>query len=104
MLDIEIVKQQCKVEHDDDNALLSVYTQAAAGHVEAYTGRTLFKDADCVAEGVDALVLNAAVSVAMLLLIAHWYENREAVVVGTITATLPLAVQSLLQPHKIYGV
>ena len=30
------------------------------------------------------------------MLIAHWYENREAVVVGPITSELPAAVESLL--------
>ncbi len=35
---------------------------------------------------------------AMLLLIGHWYENREAVVVasGTVATALPLAVDSIL--------
>lgn len=34
--------------------------------------------------------------VAMRLLIGHWYENREAVVTGTIAAELPIAVKALL--------
>lgn len=29
------------------------------------------------------------------LLVAHWYENREGVITGTITAELPVALQSL---------
>jgi hypothetical protein len=33
---------------------------------------------------------------AMRLLVGHWYENREATVVGTTAAELPLAVESLL--------
>jgi len=38
---------------------------------------------------------------AMLLLIAHWYENREAVVVGTITSELPMAVDALLSASAV---
>ena len=34
---------------------------------------------------------------AMHLLIAHWYNNREAVVVGTISSELPLAYRSLVR-------
>jgi uncharacterized phiE125 gp8 family phage protein len=33
---------------------------------------------------------------AVLLLVGHFYENREAVVVGTIATVLPMAVKSLL--------
>ena len=33
---------------------------------------------------------------AMLLLIGHWYESREAVIIGTISAELPMGVNSLL--------
>jgi uncharacterized phiE125 gp8 family phage protein len=33
---------------------------------------------------------------AILLLVGHWYENREAVNIGNIVNTLPLAVDALL--------
>lgn len=36
----------------------------------------------------------------MLMLVAHWYENREAVVVGTITGELPLAASTLLARYR----
>lgn len=38
---------------------------------------------------------------AMLLLIGHWYANREAVNVGNIVNEMPFAVMSLLQPYRI---
>lgn len=42
----------------------------------------------------------AALRQAILLLIGHWFANREAVVTGVTTAELPLAVQSLIQPYR----
>lgn len=36
------------------------------------------------------------IKTAIKLLAAHWYENREAVVTGTIASKIPLAVESLL--------
>lgn len=33
----------------------------------------------------------------LLLLVAHWYRNREEVITGTITARLPMAAEALLQ-------
>jgi uncharacterized phiE125 gp8 family phage protein len=40
---------------------------------------------------------------AMLLLIGHWYENREAVVMGATSDEMPLGVASLLHPMVIDG-
>lgn len=41
---------------------------------------------------------------AMLLLIAHWDQNREPVVVGTIVSGVPLSVDYLLSPFVVMGV
>lgn len=42
-----------------------------------------------------------AIKQAMLLLIGHWYENREAVIVGTSQPSpLPLAVDALITPFR----
>lgn len=38
---------------------------------------------------------------AMLLLIGHWYENREAVALGTISTVVDIAVHSLLDAHIV---
>jgi uncharacterized phiE125 gp8 family phage protein len=45
----------------------------------------------------------APIKQAILLLIGHWFENREGVVTGTITAELPLAVEALLANYRVYG-
>ncbi len=39
---------------------------------------------------------------AVLLLIGHWYENREAVVIGSTVGELPLAVEALLFPFRVF--
>ncbi|KPX09496.1 hypothetical protein ALO75_200090 [Pseudomonas syringae pv. coryli] len=44
--------------------------------------------------------LTKDVQQAVLLLVGHWYANREAVVIGTITAEVPLAVERLLWYRK----
>ena len=43
----------------------------------------------------------ASIKVAMKLLIGNWYENREAVVVGTTNAMLELGVRALLDPYRL---
>jgi uncharacterized phiE125 gp8 family phage protein len=37
---------------------------------------------------------------AIRLIVGHWYENREEVVVGTITATIPRGAQALLESMR----
>lgn len=38
---------------------------------------------------------------AMLLLVGHWYENREAVLKGTISKEIEIAVKALLSLHRV---
>lgn len=38
---------------------------------------------------------------AILMLISHWFENRENVIVGTTVTTTPMAFDSLVAPYKM---
>lgn len=38
---------------------------------------------------------------AALLLIGHWFENREAVAVGMTSTDTPLGYESLIRPHRL---
>jgi uncharacterized phiE125 gp8 family phage protein len=42
------------------------------------------------------------IKAAIKLLAAHWYENREPVVVGNIVTPLPMAVESLLWSYRSF--
>jgi uncharacterized phiE125 gp8 family phage protein len=52
--------------------------------------------------GTDASDVPETIRQAMLLIIGHWYENREDVVIGQIPSRLPLAVNSLLSMEKVF--
>ena len=41
-----------------------------------------------------------ALKQAILLLVGHWYENREAVNIGNITTELPMAVNAPISPFR----
>ncbi|HBR2090986.1 TPA: phage gp6-like head-tail connector protein [Klebsiella quasipneumoniae subsp. quasipneumoniae] len=108
MLDIGIVKEHCRVDSDftGDDALLNLYTGAAARYVETWTRRKLYESEESpgYAEDADSILPGCDVKAAMLLLIGHWYANRETVSVGQTVAEVPFAVEALLQPYRIYGV
>lgn len=106
MLDLDLVKNHCRVESgNDDDALLNAYIKAAGKYVETYTRRKLYENAEMegYAEDEDHLLPTEDIQVAMLLLVGHWYENRETVIVGQSAIAIPFAVESLLQPYRIYG-
>lgn len=39
---------------------------------------------------------------AILMLVGHWYENREVVVIGVTASELPFAVEALLSQFRVY--
>jgi len=51
----------------------------------------------------DASLVPDALKTAVRMLAAHWYENREPVVVGTITAKLPFSIECLLWQYRIFS-
>jgi uncharacterized phiE125 gp8 family phage protein len=48
------------------------------------------------------LTLPVRIRQAILLLVGHWFEHREAVVTGTIATTIELAVDALLSQLRIF--
>lgn len=44
----------------------------------------------------------AAMRQAILLLVGHLYENREATLTGTIVTTMPFGVERLLWPYRVF--
>ncbi|MDU4436551.1 MAG: head-tail connector protein [Pluralibacter gergoviae] len=107
MIELNTVREHCRIDDDfrGDDALLEIYTGAAKRYVEKWTRRKLYKTnaEPGFADDPDALLLDDDIRVAMLLLTGHWYANREAVSPASVN-TVPLAVDALLQPYRIYGV
>ncbi|MBK0032745.1 phage gp6-like head-tail connector protein [Erwinia sp. S43] len=108
MIEMSVIKAHCRLEPDfvEDDTILEAYNRASWRYIEKWTRRKLYSlntdpgfDTD-----EDRLLLDDDIRVAMLLLIGHWYENREGVTVGVTATTVPLAVDALLQPYRIYGV
>ncbi|MGF6392162.1 head-tail connector protein [Pseudomonas plecoglossicida] len=100
MLDLATVKMHLRVDGDEEDALIDGYVEAAKAHVEQHCDRKLV-DADPVEP--DEMGLTRDVEQAILLLVGHWYANREAVVVGSSGAgatAMPLAVDRLLWYRK----
>lgn len=88
---LQAVKAHLRVDGDDEDALIQGYLDAAIGSVESFTERTF--------SGFGAEAMPPAVAQAVLLLVGHFYEHREAVS-DKQTAVVPMAFEYLLWPHR----
>jgi uncharacterized phage protein (predicted DNA packaging) len=99
VLTVEDLKAHLNVVGDDDDTLIEGKIEAAEELVAAYIGQDDLADMDPVP---------ATVKEAVRLLVAHWYEQREAAVVGLtggVSSTeIPFGVAELLRPHRTWGV
>lgn len=97
---IEEAKLQCHLEADftEEDAYLQILTDAAINKVENDINKKIVDSTSTTSDG--ELKMTSAIKMAVLLLIGHWYTNREAVVTGTISTALPLAYESLINSYR----
>ena len=97
MLDLVRVKLHLRVDGDEEDSIITGYLDAAKAHVAMHCDRVLVEATPVEPEEMG---LTSDVEQAILLLVGHWYANREAVVIGTISSAVPLAVERLLWYRK----
>lgn len=97
ILTLAEVKTHLRVGSDaTEDALITTYITAAREYVEGYQNR-VYLSSD---EAVEAETMTCIEKAACLLLIGHWYENRQAVVLGTPPSEVPFAVKALLDIRR----
>lgn len=83
---------------------VKILVGAAHRMIENRTCRTLFPVGGIPADAPEnALEAADDIRLALLLLVAHWYEHREAVAMassGNAAVTLPLAFDALIGPYR----
>ena len=97
ILTLAEVKTHLRVGSDaTEDALITTYITAAREYIEGYQNR-VYLSSD---EAVEAETMTGIEKAACLLLIGHWYENRQAVVLGTPPSEVPFAVKALLDIRR----
>ena len=102
MVTLEQVKFQCRIEHDDEDAMLAEYMAAARDHVQMHLDRTIYELA-VPDEDPDGVIDNASIDQATLMIVAHWYAHRESVSESSMVE-VPMGVNYLLQPYRRMGI
>lgn len=101
MIDLALVKTHLKVDGDAEDTLVQGYIDAAISTFELWTNRKLIAEGGQLPDPIgNALFITKAISQGALLLVGHWYANRETVAIGTIATELPMATNALWLPHR----
>ncbi|WP_136487870.1 head-tail connector protein [Vibrio sp. H11] len=102
MLDLDAVRAQCSIDPDQTeyDPSLTLYLAAAKRTVEKFLNRPVYWTADQVPADPDLIPDNALTAhedteLAVLLLVGHWFEHREAVTESSVKK-LPLGLEFLL--------
>lgn len=94
---------------ESSDADVGVYLEAAEGRAIAFLGRNVYPDQAALdsavregTAGVDPMVVNAEVKVAILMILGSLWNNREAVMTGPSVAAIkiPMGAEDFLWPHR----
>ncbi|MBS9781472.1 MAG: head-tail connector protein [Gammaproteobacteria bacterium] len=104
MITLTDIKQQCRIDDCDtsEDALLYRYLSVAKVAVSRHIDRKIFASEQEKGDK-DGVVIDEMLEMAMLLLIGHFYEHREA------TSDIqmfecPLGYDSVIDPYRNIGV
>ncbi|MDO3920385.1 head-tail connector protein [Salmonella enterica] len=98
---LDEMRKQCRIDGtEDDDQLTGVYLPAAIRAVENSINRKLYDDDEVPADDDTGLVIQADIKLGVLMLVGHFYENRESTVAGSVTE-LPQALDLLIGPWRL---
>ena len=98
----DVLKEQLNFNADlgtADDALLVRKIEAAQNHIERMLGFKI----EATYGGADQEPVPPALIEAVCQLAAHWYENREASLVGVTAQDLPFGVWSIVHEYREYS-
>jgi hypothetical protein len=101
LVTLATAKLHLRVTGTDEDALITIYLEAAEQGASDFLNRTIY--ATTTGSDLDGVVINAAITAAILLILGHLFANREAVMAtpGIYAIELPMGARSLLQPYRI---
>lgn len=109
LVDLDTLKLHCRIDINDEDALVVIYGDAADERIESYLNRRVFTTQSALntavtagTAGDDPMVVNDSIKAAIMLLVGHLYNNRESTVdPRTEMVELPMGVSYLLTPYRV---
>lgn len=89
-MDILGLKQLIRIDHDEDDALLTSFYKRAEIYIKNQVGPIDITNADMVEQYNQACAL----------LVEHWYDNRESFRIGNNVYEIPYSLDSIVRQLK----
>lgn len=93
-IDLSLIKEYLKVDYDDEDNLLNIFGVASQSYIETQLGYKISDQWPTESDIPDEL------TIAAIMIIAHWYDNRQLQTQGTLGAEISFAVSAILNAHK----
>lgn len=100
---LEEVKAQLNQTLDLDNALITRKIAAAQSHIESLLGFKIEERYPPTTDEPPVSTVPPAIVECVCQLAAHWYENRESVLVGVSGQELPLGTWDIVNAFRDYS-
>jgi len=97
---IEKLRGQCRIDTDDEteDELLNLYFNAGRRKAENFINRKLYEEL-VPDDDPDGLAIKDDILLALMLLVGHWFENREQTSDAS-KSSIPYGFESLLEPYR----
>ena len=95
IVSLDLAKKHLGITEDWDDILISAKLDSAQRHLETWLGYAIEDRFTVVPADLEEAVLSLA---------AHFYENREASVVGVSITSTPLSVRDIIAARRDYMV
>lgn len=99
IVSVETLKEQLRVDFDDDDATIERKIAAAQDLIERHLGFRIEEEFP-PAGGPPVSTVPPALIEAVCQLVGHWYERREAVIVGVNAQELPIGVSDIVREYR----
>lgn len=93
-MDISEIKLYLRITHDDEDALIESFCEAAENYIRQKTGKSK--------KGADDIANDVLYKQTVKLMVAHWYENR-AVISPSATNKISHTVDALIDHISLCG-
>lgn len=98
----EEAKAQLNITIADDDPLIDRLISAAQSHVEKWLGYAIDDEWPPTEGDAPQPTAPDDLRQAVLMIVGHWYENREASLVGVVAQSLPMGVADILASYRTY--